>query len=466
MIKSELYEYQKRNLKFHLSRNRSADWSDMGIGKTIIALAKIDILKKQGVIKSALVICPRSVSPVWESEVKKHSTLSAVALTGSLENKIELLAKNSDIYIISYDSIPGRKKTLGILFQFLLNKCFGIVILDEITHVKNFNAVRTKAVTVLCNKINKVLALSGTPITNSPESVITIYNCVDGGETFGRNYFAARNYYFVNHGYSFPDWHIREEKKEEFKKRLFFNAIRLSKDECLDLPPKIFTERYTELLGVQKDIYRKIANELLYELRLPAGIVKIKNSLVKLTKLSQIANGFIYTNKDVQLFSENPKLELLQQTIAEIPRDNKVIIFVKWTQDVKNIAQLLDKFNIPFAVIQGKTRDRAIPINNFINSDQIKILLSQITVGAYGLNLITANYIIYYSLGFSVIEFLQSQDRIHRVGQTRSCIYISLLCHNSVDEYIYKCLKENISIAQSLLNNISVEQLKENLRGI
>lgn len=435
----------------------------MGTGKTLVALEKIRILYNQNIIKNILIICPLSVLETWATEIVKHTTFNYTKLIGPLETKVKLLANGAPIFLISYDSIPGRKKTLGILFHLLLNKHFDMIILDEITHIKNFNATRTKTVTLLCNKINRVLALSGTPITNSPESVITIYNCVDGGETFGRNYFAARNHFFVNHGYGFPDWRLRKDTEEEFKKRLYFNATRQTKEECLDLPPKIFTERYTELIGIQRDIYRKIAQELLKELILPEGRVKIQNSLVKLAKLSQLTGGFLYTDKKAQIFDENPKLELLKEVIEEIPQTDKIIIFAKWTQDIKTIAKQLDILRINHVILSGQTKDRGKLINNFINIANIKILLSQITTGAYGLNLTCSSVVIYYSLGFSSVEFWQSQDRIHRIGQDKSCVYISLLAENTIDTYIHDCLKKHTAISKSLLNDNYRLRLKENL---
>lgn len=96
-------------------------------------------------------------------------------------------------------------------------------------------------------------------------------------------------------------------------------------------------------------------------------------------------------------------------------------------------------------------------------SGNARILVSQITAGAYGLTLTVAHTIIYFSLGFSVIEFLQSQDRIHRIGQTKSCIYISLLCEKTVDEYMYRTLQEKVNIAKSLLDFKLIERLKEQL---
>ncbi len=462
MIKTKLYKYQQDNLKFHLARNKSADFSELGLGKSLISLSKIDILKQQQLIKRALIICPKSVVLVWEEEIKKHSTLSCITLTGSLKDKIKLLAINSDIYILSYDSVPGRKRTVGILFHFLLGRYFGMVILDEVTHVKNFGAIRTKAITALCDTIKYSIVLSGTPITNSPASIITIYRIMDGGQTFGRNFFATRNMFFENRGWSFPDWQIREDKKHELQKRLYLNAIRLRKEDCIELPPKIYLKRYTELTGINREIYRTIASELLKILQFPTGQVNIKNGLVKLAKLSQLTSGFLYTDNNVQLFPTNPKLELLQEVMEEIPQNYKIIIYAKWRQDIENITQLLNKLHIEYAVLSGSTRNRQIPIQQFM-SGNARILVSQITAGAYGLTLTVAHTIIYFSLGFSVIEFLQSQDRIHRIGQTKSCIYISLLCEKTVDEYMYRTLQEKVNIAKSLLDFKLIERLKEQL---
>jgi SNF2 family DNA or RNA helicase len=436
----------------------------MGLGKTIIALKKIDLLIRLGIIENALVVCPLSVVETWVTEIERHTTLTYTRLKGSVRDKIRALKKDSQIFLISYDSIPGRKSTLGILLKALFIKNFGFIVLDEVTYVKNYRALRTKAITILCDKISRSMALSGTPITNSPEQVITLYRIVDGGQTFGKNFFAARNKFFENRGYAFPDWRLREETKEEFKQRLFLNAIRVLKSEALDLPDKIFTERYADMTAEQLSLYIPIAEELLHEIRLPAGKVKIQNALVKVAKLSQITNGFIYTDNSTQVFTNNPKLQLLQEVINEIPQNKKIIVFAKWVQDIKSIKQYLLDNAIGHAAIDGSTTHRENIIKEFLNDEDKKILLAQITVGAYGLNLAVASYVIYYSTGFSVNEWLQSQDRVHRIGQTEPCVYISLLCSNSIDAYIYQSLKEHTDLARSLLNEKSILRLKDNLQ--
>lgn len=463
-LKTPLHKHQVNELRFHLGKGRSASWDEMGVGKTLIALAKLRILYNLRLIENILVVCPLSVLETWSSEIEKHTTFTYTKLTGSLENKVKLLHNNTPIFLISYDSIPGRKKTLGILFGALIAKGIDFIILDEATYIKNYNALRTQTLTKLCDIVGRTLFLSGTPIANKPEDVITVYRAMDGGNTFGKNFFSARNRYFENHGYGFPDWHLRKDKEEEFRNRLFLNATRILKSECLDLPDKIFTERYADLTAEQTALYVPVAQEILHELRLPAGRVKIQNTLVKLAKLSQIANGFIYTDKDVQSFVSNPKLELLQEVIHEVPEGEKIIVFAKWRQDLANIERILTDNGMHFVSISGSTHDRSTPINSFNKVDNVKVLVSQITAGAYGLNLVAANYMIYYSMGFSINEWLQSQDRIHRIGQTKNCVYISLLCRNTVDSYIYKSLKEGVEISKSLINEKSILRLKENLQ--
>jgi len=466
LIRTKLRQYQLNNLKFHLTKNKSLDFSEMGLGKTLISLSKIDILQRKQLITATLIICSKSVIQVWKSEIEKHSDFTYIILEGSLENKIRLLTINSNIYLISYDAIAGRKRTLGVLLHFLLLKKFDMVVLDEITYVQHYNTLRTKAITSLCDHIKYSISLSGTPITNAPEAVLTLFRVADSGQTFGRNYFAARGHFFNNHGYGFPDWRLKEDRIEEFQQRLFFNAVRLLKSECLDLPKKIYTERYSELTGIQKEIYVKVADELLRELILPSGKVKIQNSLVKLAKLSQITSGFIYTDREVQLFPENPKLELLKEVLTEIQSNEKIIIFVKWRQDIINISNMLDNIGVKYVILQGATTDRASVIDRFNSESGIQILLSQITVGAFGLNLTVSSHILFYSLGFSLIEYLQSQDRIHRLGQTQPCIYINLLCNKTIDEYVYNTLQQKVDVAKSLLDKSYIEKLKESLNGI
>lgn len=453
LIKSKLYPHQKDNLRFHLSQKRTADFSEMGTGKTAVALGKIAHLVAKGEITKTLIICPRSVIPVWANQIETHSYLSYTILEGSLFNKGKLLTarQNEDIYIVSYDSIPGRKSTKDILLKILLMFKFDMVVLDEVTFIKNYKTYRFQAVRMLCDVAKHVLFLTGTPITNRPDTIFTIYLALDKGETFGRNFFRARNKYFKNVGIVFPIWQVKETMKDELTQRIYTKAVRVRKEDCLSLPEKVFLPRYCELTEKQKILYKPIAEEIIKSLKIGEAKINIPNTLAKMSKLSQICSGFVYATDGKVVPVESGKQELLREVLEEIGEE-KVIIYTRWKEDIQIISHILDASKRRYVIIEGSTMDRKTPVDLFQNDPDIKVLIAQITTGGYALTLTASHYIIYYSLTFALTDWLQSQDRIHRMGQNKTCFYIPLLTKNSIDEYIYESLERKIDVAKAIID--------------
>jgi SNF2 family DNA or RNA helicase len=467
-IKTKLYKHQFDLLKFHLSKSRTLDASEMGVGKTLVAIYKAVTLYNYGFIKDILVVCPKSVMETWCRELRKHSDFTYAKLEGSVDRKVETLYdKAYEVIIVSYDSLSERHKTKtsGILLNAVLNRRFGMVICDECTHIKSFKAARTEAVTKICDNARYTFFATGTPITNKVESVFTIYRAMDRGATFSRNFFAARNKYFIDCGYGFPVWELRESMKEEFHKRLYDRAIRLRKDECMNLPNKIFAERFVNMTPEQLNIYNTIAQSILDTLILEEGKMKVKNPMVKLSKLSQITSGFVYTDDKTKRFDSNPKLDAISDILSETPESEKIIIFTKWREDIDILTEFLDKLNIGYVWMDGTTKDRGEVLSDFENFNNCRVLVSQIQVGAFGLNLQFASNVIYYDLDFSLISWLQSQDRIHRRGQKKKCVYSVIMCNNSIDEYIYQSLQRGVDLSKSILDKDSVFRLKTTLEA-
>ncbi len=467
VIKTNLYKHQFDLLKFHLSKHRTLDASEMGVGKTLVAIYKAATLYNHGFIRGILVVCPKSVMETWCKELQKHSDFNYVKLEGSVQFKIETLnRKHCEVFIVSYDSLSERRKTKtsGMLLQAVLNRRFGMVICDECTHIKSFKAARTEAVTQVCDGARYVFFATGTPITNKVENVFTIYRAMDKGATFGRNFFAARNRFFMDCGYGFPIWELRESMREDFHRRLYERAIRLRKDECMSLPNKIFTERFVELTPEQSEIYSVIAQGILDTLILEEGKTKIKNPLTKLSKLSQITSGFIYTDDKTKIFDINPKLEAVSDILFDTPEDEKIIIFTKWREDISILSNFLQKNGIGHTFLHGGVKNRGEILLFFEDKKDCKVLVSQINVGAFGLNLQFASNVIYYDLDFSLVAWLQSQDRIHRRGQTKKCVYSIITCRNSIDEYIYQSLQKGVDLSKSILDKDSIFRLKTNLQ--
>jgi SNF2 family DNA or RNA helicase len=465
-LKTRLHKHQHTNLAFHLERERSGDWSEMGTGKTLTALAKIVAWKRAGLIDRTLVVCPASVMPVWETEVRKHTTLQPQMLMGSLDQKIELLHKFADIYIVTYDSIAGRKSTYAKLLGALLGKGFDFLIGDEVApYAKGKDALRTRAFTILCDEIPYAQFLAGYLIGNDPTQVFTIYRALDKS-VFGGNFFASRNKFFMDVGGYFPKWELKDSMKDEFMKRIFSLAVRSMKRDCLDLPPKIWSERYFTLAHDQAEVYTPITEELIKQLELEEGNVNVSHALTKMAKLSQITSGFVYTDNNVHVFNNNPKLDVLNEILEQVVGSGeKLVIYFKYKQSREFILQLLKKRKINYIALSDDPSKRGEQINGFQNDSSRSVFLASVLAGGYGLTLTASHVIVYFDLDFKIIDFAQSQDRIHRIGQTKTCLYLPLLCQGGIDEYIYALLNSKLDIAESIMNSDRRSQLIKRLKG-
>lgn len=470
LLKSKLFAHQIKHVKFHAVKRKSGDWSECGTGKSLTALAKFRLLYHAKVATKLLIVCPLSVLESWALEIEKHTDFTYVKLIGDVDSKLRLLKQDKHIYLITYDAIAGRGGSLGIVWNALIRKKFGMVVCDEITNIKNFRARRTKALALLCEKIQYSVFLSGTPITKHVEDIFTIYRIMDDGDTFGKNIFSAKHTYLKNIGYIYPNWVIRQEKLEELRDKLYKNAVRVKKDECLDLPPKIWLPRFCYLSQEQQELYRDIANNILEDLEVGTSgkTMSIHGALDKMGKLSQIIDGFVYANEGTQLLAQNPKLEVLREVIQEIPQEEKIIIYARWREDLRLIGTFLQASGIPFSIMHGNlsAKQRKEQILSFIQKKEVRVFLSQIETGGFGLTLIQASNIIYFSLSFSLVFFLQSQDRIHRIGQTKSCRYFILMGKDSIDEYVWETLQKGIELSKALIDKNRIIRLKEYLTKI
>lgn len=464
-FKSKLLTHQKEQVRFHLTNPHSANWSEQGTGKTVVALKSATILHNTELVKTILVICPLSVLHTWELEIEKHTTFSYLSLSGDLTNKLKRLQSPADIYLISYDSIPGRRtaeyNTHGIMMGALLDKEFDLVIGDEVTEVKGYQTLRTRAMTILCDRTPYTLFMSGTPIANNPSDIFNIYRAFDGGKTFGKNFYAIRNKFFRNIGYAYPKWELKEEMRQELFNKMYSNAVRVRKDDCLDLPPKIFSPRFCQLTDEQRQYYIPIVQDLIVVLEVDEGKIKIKNAMSKIIKLSQLTSGFMYTDDKTFVLNENPKAELALGIVKENPNE-KIIIYCYWQEDIKILSKMFLEHGYAIGTLYGATplSERGKIIDAF-QKGGLQLLIANIRVGGYGLTLHASSTVIYYNLSFRVLDFLQSQDRIHRHGQAKTCLYLPIFAQGTIDEYIYNTIVKSTAVAASIVDGTS---LRDNLK--
>lgn len=457
-----LLKHQQENVEKLLALRNSADWSECGTGKTVSILYKMVQLMNKGVISRTLIVCPLSVITTWSIEIQKYTDLSYARLVGSLSQKIYALAHDCDIYLISYDSLHGRYITEGKLLTALLSRSFDLLICDEVSMLKHGETNRTKALTFLADRIPFKHFMSGTPITNSPMDVLSIYRALDGGRTFGKNLWKAKNFWFKDVGGRFPDWIMREDKKDLFRERFYSIAVRSRKAECLDLPEQIMEPRYCYLSDEQRIVYKAIAKLLLKDLEVEGKRINVPNALTRLNKLQQVTSGFVYTDEGTHKFKENPKLLLLAEQLDRLPNEH-LIIYTRWKAEQEIIHEYLQSYDRQLYFMDGDTplSEREDIVRTFGLGPQPSILASNLNVGKYSFTFVGSHTVLYFSLSFGLEEWIQSQNRIHRIGQHANCIYVPFLMDNTVDLYVYDTVMQRLDIAKDLIDG---SRLKEILR--
>jgi SNF2 family DNA or RNA helicase len=279
--------------------------------------------------------------------------------------------------------------------------------------------------------------MTGTPVANKPEDLWTQYFFLDDGATLGTNFEAFRARFCTSNG-----GYVRID---ELRERLASLSIRREKEGTIDLPSKTIKPVSVSLVGQQLRMYEQMRNELALWIRDLSGaeiLATAENILTRLVRLAQLASNPALIDSR---YLETPvKFAALDELIAVYLQDasSKVIV---WTSFVGNIPPLLKRFSIfrPVCLhgeMDRRARDHAI--RAFKSDPSVRLLVANPAAAREGLTLTQANTAIYLDRTFNLVDFLQSQDRIHRLSQTKACEIILLVAERTIDEFI------DFSIAQ------------------
>ena len=420
-------------------------FDEPGLGKSKMVIAALVEDINAGFIESALVVCKKTLIRTWEKEVDTHCHLRYQRLSGNYDERRRFCTTFSHFYIINYESFVQE---IEIISDLLKLREFAIV-LDESHKIKNPEAQVTKAILSVRHLSKKNIIITGTPVANKPEDLWTQFYFLDGGSLLGKSYSRFKEKYGIEIGMGKNT--IDMENLLQLQKRITNFAIRRTKSTAnLDLPPKNFFEEYVFLNGKQKELYDKLREELFVEIRNSEGnqiIDQSDNILKKLLRLTQIASNPGLIDED---YIETPaKFECLDKLIQEkIKRKEKVII---WSSFVKNIIILKRRYKEHNSLtLYGKMKisDRDKVIEWFQNDDDYKVLIANPAAAKEGLTLTAANNAIYLDRSFSVVDYLQSQDRIHRISQSKECNIYKIIARNTVDEYIDELVMKKQEIAR------------------
>jgi SNF2 family DNA or RNA helicase len=239
-------------------------------------------------------------------------------------------------------------------------------------------------------------------------------------------------------------------------------VFQITKAECLDLPDKTYQVRYVECTGEQRRLYKQVKDEWYEEnwQKLPEDM-KI---LQLFSRLQQVACGFL--NRDAERIEvAHRRHEVLGSVIDGIGAQ-KVIVWGKFHYDIDGICDTLKAKGLSFARMDGRMNptERQESIDRFRGDTQI-LVMTQGT-GGMGLTLNEASYVIYYSNTFKYSDRIQSEDRCHRIGQTKKVTYVDIVCDGTIDERIRACLGEKKGLLEDFREKLKTVKTAKGLKEL
>lgn len=466
-VKGSPFAHQKKAFEYTLCRfgqgplhyfrsDGVALLMEMGTGKTLVGIAVAGYMGMQyggNAVKRVLVVCPLSITGVWESEFSRFADFpyKLKILDGPSEKRKRTLLE------LSEDLEPGIKvavvnyESAWRLEEELMAYNADLVIADEAHRIKEARTRQSKALHHLGDKASYRILMTGTVINNREIDVYSQYRFLNP-RIFGTSYYRFRNTYFDMSGYGNHTPVFRKTMTDDFLNRLHSVAFRVRKSECLDLPEVTEETRTVELEPKAMRIYREMEKESFTQLN--DSEVSAVNVLTRLLRLSQITGGFITDDDRRMTCVSKAKLDALEDILDEaVGSGQKIVVMARFVPELDAIQDLLRKKDIGFSVIRGGITDRDEQITAFQNDPGVQVFLGQIAAAGLGITLTAASTMVFFSMDYSMANFEQAKARIHRAGQTENCHYIYLAAKGTVDRKVIRALRGKIDLAKALIDD-------------
>ena len=439
---------------------------DMGTGKTKVVIDTIAFNFEAGFINFVLGSAPKGVVANWVTEIDKHLperiprkvVVWKPSLTKAKRKELMELYEDSDELKILLMNVEAFSTKKGVdVAEFFVKKFKVMMVVDESTTIKNRKAKRTKAICAVGRGAVMRRILTGSPVTKSPMDLYSQMEFLDPGILGFRSFYAFQGRYAIvqrrtlgSHSFNHV---VGFRRLDELTEKLQEHSYRVRKEDCLDLPDKVYMSRSVELTKEQSDAYVQMKHLALA--RLDNGeLATTKNVLTQIMRLQQICLGHLTDDDGVVNELPSNRLSSLLDICDEI--QGKAIIWATWTMDIRSIGEALrDRYSVQsVALLHGETPDseRQQIVETFQDrQSDLRFLVGHPKTGGFGLTLTAANTVIYYSNSYDLELRVQSEDRAHRIGQDNKVTYVDLLSPDTIDEKIVGALRSKIRIADQIL---------------
>ena len=475
-FKTTPYKHQRNVLEGSWNEINWAYLMEMGTGKSKVCIDNAAVLFLRNEIDTFVVVAPKGVYRNWANlEIPAHmpdGINRTVAVWKSGANKADrqllndLLKPSEALRVLVMNvealSTPKGRKYLTAL----LRASKALLAVDESTAIKSPKAGRTKALIKIGQLAKYRRILTGFPVTQSPMDLWAqcrflnkelLGDCGDNFFQFQYRYAVMKKQHVGTHSFNRVVGYRNLEQLSFLLKEF---SSRITKDECLDLPSKIYTQRNISLTDDQDRIYGELKEFALAHID-DEEFMTANNVMTQLLRMQQVLSGHVKSDAGELIEVKDNRLNELLDCLEEI--EGKAIIWSRFRYDVKRITEALTKAHGPGSTVSyfGDTTDeeRSSAIEQFQNGTA-RFFVGNPQTGGYGITLTAANTVIYFANSFDLAVRMQSEDRAHRIGQTDHVTYIDFISEKTIDEKIVKALRNKMDIASTVLG----EELKEWLR--
>lgn len=416
----------------------------MGTGKSKVV---IDLINNND-YKSILIACPLSVIPAWQDQVNKHA---AIPMSISLLNKRSVAKKRDQaINDIALAQAKGIPRLTVVNYEALWREPFAawalghhwdMVVLDEAHKIKSPGGKASRYAAKLGARVDKRLALSGTPLPHSPLDAYGLFRFLDP-DIYGTSFAQFRAKYAVMGGFDNRQV-LGFQNKAEFSEKFNSITFRASKD-AIDLPDFQHITLPVQINSKARAVYDSLSSRFMAEL--DEGTITTTNALTKLLRMQQVTSGTIKDDDGKVIVLHDDKANALGDLLDGLPEHEPVVVFARFHADLDAVHAAAKHLKRSSSELSGRRKE----LEQWQSGDT-DIIACQIGAGAEGIDLTRARYCIYYSIGFSLGQYEQSLSRTHRPGQTRKVFYYHLVVQNSVDEKVYQALADRKDVIESII---------------
>ena len=466
-FKTKPYAHQITALEKSWDRTEYGYFMEMGTGKSKVLVDNMAMLYDKGRINGAVIVAPKGVYRNWYSqEIPNHlpshiqpKMVLWTALTSKTKDKEyqTLFETGHDLHIliINVEALSTKK---GLDFAAKFMRCHKTMLaIDESTTIKNPSAKRTKSILALGKEATYRRILTGSPVTKSPLDLYTQCGFLNSFLLGYDSFYAFRNRYANMIDRNFGGRRVQligsYKRLDELADKLKAFSYRVLKDDCLDLPDKVYIRREVDLTDEQSKAYATMKSAALASLK--GKMATAPHVLTQMMRLHQITCGHLRNDDGTITEIKNNRLKELINLLDEV--EGKVIIWANYVYDIENLVKVIsDEFGADsivqyYGAIPAEQRQENIEKFQDPNS-KARFFIGNPQTGGYGITLTCANTVVYYSNGYDLEKRLQSEDRAHRIGQTKSVTYVDFIAPKTVDEKIVKALRSKMNIANTIMD--------------